>query len=80
MSEDTPKYTKANSLKNRIYVGIGDGMYLNECELIYEDELPELTQEQYDIWYKHSWLSEVKTGVRVGYEVIKMTIIEKEQK
>jgi len=33
------------------------------CELMYEDELPEMTDEEYDEWYEKS---SVVYGVRMG--------------
>jgi len=41
-------------------------MELDRTTIVYEDELPKLTDEEYNIWYKESWVD----GVRLGYAVI----------
>lgn len=40
-------------------------MIIDTSKIMYEDQLPKLTQEEYDIWYKVSWVD----GVRLGFHV-----------
>ena len=41
---------------------------INQSNKIYEDQLPKLTEDEYTLWYSHSF---VEDGVRSGYEVMK---------
>ena len=39
---------------------------LDKTKTCYEDALPEdITDEEYDTWFKESWVN----GVRIGYEL-----------
>lgn len=40
-------------------------MIIDTSKIMYEDELPEMTQNEYDIWYDISWVD----GVRLGFHV-----------
>ena len=41
-------------------------MDLDKTKVVYEDELPEdMTDEDYAIWFKYSWVN----GVRMGYDI-----------
>jgi hypothetical protein len=40
-------------------------MTINTYKLMYEDELPTLTDAQFALWYSLSWVNRV----RVGYDV-----------
>ena len=40
-------------------------MELDKTRITYEDELPEMTDEEYSEWFKESWVD----GVRMGYAI-----------
>jgi hypothetical protein len=43
-------------------------LVLSPEELVFEDELPELTDEEYDVWYQASFIPD-GGGCRVGPKV-----------
>lgn len=43
-------------------------MILDKTKIVYEDELPDMTDEEYAEWFKESWVDIVRMGYGVKWE------------
>lgn len=45
-------------------------MFIDTSKIMYEDDLPPLSDAEYDIWYKLSWVDIVRVGYFVTVEKV----------